>query len=97
MVNSNIDTFIFLCYGLNMKKRFYKHFTTALIFLSGFLFYNMISFAFMPKLNTEDGFECAMIYNYAIVSNSALKIKAEISDAFMEQCKQELAMCEERE
>ena len=80
-----------------MKKRFYKYFTTALIFLSGFLFYNMISFAFMPKLNTEDGFECAMIYNYAIVSNSALKIKAEISDAFMEQCKQELAMCEERE
>ena len=86
-----------MCYGLDMKNKTYKHLTTALIFLSGFLFYNMISFAFMPKFNTEDGFECAMIYNYAVVSNNALRIRADISDALVEQCKEELALCEERE
>ena len=79
-----------------MKKKLYKHFITALIFLSGFLFYNMLSFALMPKLNTEDGFECAMIYNYAIVSNNALTMKADIKDAIIDQCKEELASCEER-
>tara|TARA_R100000030_G_C3250406_1_gene122841 strand:- start:1095 stop:1334 length:240 start_codon:yes stop_codon:yes gene_type:complete len=79
-----------------MKERLYKYLITFLIFLSGFLFYNMISFVYMPKLNTEDGFECAMIYNYAVVSNSALRIKSDICEDSLNDCKEELATCEER-
>ena len=56
----------------------------------------MISFVYMPKLNTEDGFECAMIYNYAVVSNSALRIKSDICEDSLNDCKEELATCEER-
>lgn len=85
-----------MCYGEGMKKKLYKHLITFLIFLSGFLFYNMISFFYMPKLNTEDGFECAMIYNYAVVSGNALRIKSDLLNDSLDNCKEELATCEER-
>ena len=50
----------------------------------------------MPKLNTEDGFECAMIYNYAVVSGNALRVKSDLLNDSLDNCKEELAICEER-
>ena len=67
-----------------------------LIFLSGFLFYNLISIAFYPKLNTDDAGECAMIYNYAIIRTTALEIENDIRSQVADHYKEKLAICEER-
>ena len=79
-----------------MIKKLYKYLMPFLIFLSGFLFYNLISLAFYPRLNTNDAGECAMIYNYAIVRTSALELEIDIRSKVADHYKEKLAICEER-
>lgn len=80
-----------------MIKRIYKYLMPFLIFLSGFLFHNMISVALYPSLNTNDPGECAMIYNYAIIKTAALELENDIRSEVAEHYKEKLAVCEGKE
>ena len=79
-----------------MIKKLYKYLMPFLIFLSGFLFYNLISLVSYPRLNTSDAGECAMIYNYAIVRTNALQLEIDIRSKVADYYKEKLATCEER-